>query len=339
MQAANKQVAASGAAIRQAQANVRSAQASTAAAQVNLNFKRVVAPITGVVGYFPVKVGDYVNTGQAIQAMQQAVTQVATPGVGSDWIGTAREELRAGNLGILIFGFGIIMVFLTLAAQYESYINPTIILLTVPLALLGALSALALRGLVNDVYANVALVMLIGLASKNAILIVEFANQAYKQGMTIPQAALTAAQERFRPIVMTSSAALLGFFPLVIATGAGSASRWSLGTALFGGLLVATILSLLFVPVLYVIIKTLEDRFLKHKPSNRSQPPTSNADEDAQLTAIPSDQEASLREAAPTPTATSSPSETLTRTTNADQHSSIVVKQNVDDNRPNDSSN
>lgn len=101
------------------------------------------------------------SSGQAIQAMQQAVTQVATPGVGSDWIGTAREELSAGNLGILIFGFGIIMVFLTLAAQYESYIDPTIILLTVPLALLGALSALALRGLVNDVYANVALVMLI----------------------------------------------------------------------------------------------------------------------------------------------------------------------------------
>ena len=285
------------------------------------------------------------SSGQAIQAMQQAVSQVATPGVGSDWIGTAREELSAGNLGILIFGFGIIMVFLTLAAQYESYIDPTIILLTVPLALLGALSALALRGLVNDVYANVALVMLIGLASKNAILIVEFANQAYKQGMTIREAALTAAEERFRPIVMTSSAALLGFFPLVIATGAGSASRWSLGTALFGGLLVATILSLLFVPVLYVIIKTLEDRFLKHKPSNRSQPPDSNADEDEQSRAMPSVGEASLREAAPTPTATSSPSPdgeaapTETRTTNTHQHSSVIVKQNADDNKPNDSSN
>ncbi len=211
---------------------------------------------------------------QAIQAMQQAVNEAAIPGVGSNWIGTAREELAAGNLGILIFAFGIIMVFLTLAAQYESYTDPAIILLTVPLALLGALSALSLRGLVNDVYANVALVMLIGLASKNAILIVEFANQAYEQGMTIPKAALTAAQERFRPIVMTSSASLLGFLPLVIATGAGSASRWSLGTALLGGLLVATILSLLIVPVLYVIIKTLEERFLKPKPSTHSKPPS-----------------------------------------------------------------
>ncbi|WP_445633501.1 RND transporter, hydrophobe/amphiphile efflux-1 family protein [Nostoc sp. DSM 114161] len=214
------------------------------------------------------------SSGQAIQAMQQAVNAATIPGVGSDWIGTAREELAAGNLGILIFGFGIVMVFLTLSAQYESYVDPAIILLTVPLALLGALSALSLRGLVNDVYANVALVMLIGLASKNAILIVEFANQALEQGMTIPKAALTAAQERFRPIVMTSSASLLGFFPLVIASGAGSASRWSLGTALFGGLLVSTILSLLIVPVLYVIIKNLEERFLKRKPSTRSESPS-----------------------------------------------------------------
>ncbi|BBD60089.1 transporter [Nostoc sp. HK-01] len=215
------------------------------------------------------------SSGQAIQAMQQAVNTAAIPGIGSDWIGTAREELSAGSLGILIFGFGIVMVFLTLSAQYESYIDPAIILLTVPLALLGALSALALRGLVNDVYANVALVMLIGLASKNAILIVEFANQAFKQGMTIQKAALTAAQERFRPIVMTSSASLLGFFPLVVASGAGSASRWSLGTALFGGLLVSTILSLLIVPVLYIIIKNLEERFLKRKPSHRSGSPDS----------------------------------------------------------------
>ncbi len=225
------------------------------------------------------------SSGQAIQAMQQTVTATALPGVGSDWTGTAREELSAGNLGILIFGFGIIMVFLTLAAQYESYVDPVIILLTVPLALFGALSALSLRGLVNDVYANVALVMLIGLASKNAILIVEFANQAFEQGMTITQAALTAAQERFRPIVMTSSASLLGFFPLVIASGAGSASRWSLGTALFGGLLVATVLSLLIVPVLYVIIKNLEERFLKRKPSHQNKSPNSDRQEEEQVVA------------------------------------------------------
>jgi HAE1 family hydrophobic/amphiphilic exporter-1 len=211
------------------------------------------------------------SSGQAIQAMQQAITETARPGIGSAWVGTAREELAAGSLGIVIFGFGILMVFLTLAAQYESYVDPFIILLTVPLALLGALSALSLRGLVNDVYANVALVMLIGLASKNAILIVEFANQALEQQkVSVRQAAITAAQERFRPIVMTASASLLGFFPLVVASGAGSASRWSLGTALFGGLLVATVLSLLVVPVLFVIIKTLEMRFLDNRRSHSS---------------------------------------------------------------------
>ncbi|BAY79258.1 transporter (plasmid) [Nostoc linckia NIES-25] len=247
------------------------------------------------------------SSGQAIQAMQQAVSAATIPGVGSDWIGTAREELAAGNLGILIFGFGIVMVFLTLSAQYESYVDPAIILLTVPLALLGALSALSLRGLVNDVYANVALVMLIGLASKNAILIVEFANQALEQGMTIPKAALTAAQERFRPIVMTSSASLLGFFPLVIASGAGSASRWSLGTALFGGLLVSTILSLLIVPVLYVIIKNLEERFLKRKPSTHSESPSP----DGRATAI--------------------------YATNPQAKSPVTITQNNDDNASNDS--
>ncbi|BAY99259.1 transporter [Tolypothrix tenuis PCC 7101] len=231
------------------------------------------------------------SSGQAIQSMQQTVTATALPGVGSDWTGTAREELSAGNLGILIFGFGIIMVFLTLAAQYESYVDPAIILLTVPLALLGALSALSLRGLVNDVYANVALVMLIGLASKNAILIVEFANQAFEQGMTITQAALTAAQERFRPIVMTSSASLLGFFPLVVASGAGSASRWSLGTALFGGLLVSTVLSLLIVPVLYVIIKNLEERFLKRKPAHQTKSPNSDIQEEQVAAAVGSSDE------------------------------------------------
>lgn len=221
------------------------------------------------------------SSGQAIQAMQQVISESAQSGIGSAWVGTAREELSAGSLGILIFGFGILMVFLTLAAQYESYIDPFIILLTVPLALLGALTLLSLRGLNNDVYANVALVMLIGLASKNAILIVEFANQALEQeGTSVVQSAMTAARERFRPIVMTASSSLLGFFPLVIASGAGSASRWSLGTALFGGLLVATVLSLLIVPVLFVIIKTLELRFLRRRTLRSPDYPNGSSSHD-----------------------------------------------------------
>jgi HAE1 family hydrophobic/amphiphilic exporter-1 len=213
------------------------------------------------------------SSGQAIAAMDEAVKVTALPGVIGNWIGLAKEEIAAGSLGALVFLFGIIMVFLTLSAQYESYIDPIIILLSVPLAMLGALLFLSIRGLVNDVYANVALVMLIGLASKNAILIVEFANQARAEGLTIIKAAQKAAAERFRPILMTAISSLVGFFPLVIATGAGAASRWSIGTALFGGLLIATILSLLIVPVLYVVIKSLESRFLNNNPP---EPPQGN---------------------------------------------------------------
>jgi len=221
------------------------------------------------------------SSGQAIEAMETAYQEAALSGVGRDWIGIAREQLAAGNLGVLIFLFGIIMVFLTLSAQYESYIDPIIILLTVPLALLGALGGIALRGLTNDVYCNVALVMLIGLASKNAILIVEFANQARAEGLKLTEAALKASKERFRPIIMTAASSLVGFFPLVIASGAGAAARWSLGTALFGGLLVSTLLSLLVVPVLYILIKGLAERLLDKDSRPKSPPPTSPPTEPA----------------------------------------------------------
>ncbi|MEM8611425.1 MAG: efflux RND transporter permease subunit [Cyanobacteria bacterium P01_H01_bin.105] len=210
------------------------------------------------------------SSGQAIAALNEAVDEVALPGLRGDWIGLAKEEIAAGSLGALVFAFGIIMVFLTLSAQYESYIDPIIILLTVPLALLGALGFVALRGMNNDVYVQVALVMLIGLSSKNAILIVEFANQARETGLSIVKAAQKAAEERFRPILMTAVSSLVGFFPLVIATGAGSASRQVIGTALFGGLFISTVLSFLVVPVLYVVIKSLEAQFLNHG----KQPPS-----------------------------------------------------------------
>lgn len=221
------------------------------------------------------------SSGQAIETMQKAFQESNLTGIKFAWADLSREEVAAGSLGALIFLFGIVMVFLVLAAQYESYVDPMIILLTVPLAILGALGAVWLRRfieptLANDVYCNIALVMLIGLASKNAILIVEFANQAREEGQTISGAAITASQERFRPILMTSIAALVGFFPLVTASGAGANARHSLGTAVFGGLLVSTILSLLVVPVLYVIIKNLEVRFLKRRQSDQNHPPSSN---------------------------------------------------------------
>jgi HAE1 family hydrophobic/amphiphilic exporter-1 len=205
------------------------------------------------------------SSGAAIAAMGTAVQEAKLPGVGSDWIGLAKEQIAAGSLSALIFLFGIIMVFLTLSAQYESYVDPIIILLTVPLAMLGALLFLAARGLLNDVYANVALVMLIGLASKNAILIVEFANQGVAEGLSFVKAAQRAAEERFRPILMTAVSSLVGFFPLVIASGAGAASQISIGTTLFGGLLISTVLSFLFVPVLFVVIKSMEAQLLGGK--------------------------------------------------------------------------
>ncbi|MEM9088643.1 MAG: efflux RND transporter permease subunit [Cyanobacteria bacterium P01_F01_bin.53] len=201
-----------------------------------------------------------VSSGAALSAMEDVANQVLPAGLGYEWSGTALEEIEGGNQAPIIFGLGIILVFLVLAAQYESYVDPVIILFAVPLAVFGALLAQTLRGLPNDVYCQIGLVMLIGLASKNSILIVEFANQLREQGRSIPDAALEAAQQRMRPILMTAISTLSSIFPLVIATGAGAGSRQSLGTAVFGGMLVATFLSLFIVPILYIIIKQLTDR-------------------------------------------------------------------------------
>ncbi|MBE9098154.1 efflux RND transporter permease subunit [Vacuolonema iberomarrocanum] len=200
------------------------------------------------------------SSGQAIQAISNLANQILPASMGFEWTGTALEEIQSGGQAPLFFGFGLLMVFLVLAAQYESYVDPIIILITVPLAVLGALSAQFARGLANDIYCQIGLVMLIGLASKNSILIVEYANQLRDRGMTITQAALEAAQERLRPILMTAISGLVGFFPLAIASGAGAASRQSLGTALFGGYLVATFLSLFIVPIIYIMIKGGCDR-------------------------------------------------------------------------------
>ena len=201
-----------------------------------------------------------VSSGGAIKAMENVADQVLPAGLGYEWSGTALEEIEGGNQAPIIFGLGIILVFLVLAAQYESYVDPVIILFAVPLAVFGALLAQTLRGLPNDVYCQIGLVMLIGLASKNSILIVEFANQLREQGRSITKAALEAAQQRMRPILMTAISTLSSIFPLVIATGAGAGSRQSLGTAVFGGMLVATFLSLFVVPILYIIIKQLTDK-------------------------------------------------------------------------------
>ena len=156
-------------------------------------------------------------------------------------------------------------MYLTLAAQYESLVLPFIVLLGVPLAVLGALGAQWMRGLSNDVYCQVGLVMLIGLAAKNAILIVEFAEQLRAKGLPVIEAAIEAARIRLRPILMTSLAFILGVLPLVFASGAGEAARHSVGTAVAGGMVLSTFLNLVFIPVLYVVVQTI--RGLGRKPA------------------------------------------------------------------------
>ena len=208
------------------------------------------------------------STGSAIQAMEQIAAKVMPKGVSYEWTGLQLDQIAAGPLTIEIFVLALVFVFFVLSAQYESYIDPLIVLLAVPTALLGALLLINLRHfpipflfdptLSQDVYAQVGYVMLIGLASKSAILIVEFANQQVRAGASVVQAAMRAAQTRLRPILMTSIAFVIAVIPLVFASGAGEAARHSLGTVVFGGMLMSTILNLGITPVLYVIIKTLE---------------------------------------------------------------------------------
>ena len=155
------------------------------------------------------------------------------------------------------FVFAIIMVFLILAAQYEKWSLPLAVVMAVPFALMGALTAIWLRGMPNDIYFQIGLVVLIGLASKNAILIVEFAAQKVTEGMSVVDAAMEAARLRLRPIIMTSLAFVLGVLPLVVSTGAGAASRHSIGTGVFGGMIAATFLAIFFIPVFYVVITRL----------------------------------------------------------------------------------
>jgi HAE1 family hydrophobic/amphiphilic exporter-1 len=178
-------------------------------------------------------------------------------GMTFSWTGLALEEVEASGKAIIIFGLGILVVYLTLSAQYESFALPFIILLAVPMAVLGALLLISARGLVDDVYVQIGLVMLIGLSAKNSILIVEFAEQLIGQGRTIINAAIEAAELRLRPILMTSFAFLFGVLPLYFASGAGKLGRHSVGTAIVGGMLFSTVLNLFFIPVLYVILKTL----------------------------------------------------------------------------------
>jgi HAE1 family hydrophobic/amphiphilic exporter-1 len=198
-----------------------------------------------------------VSSGEALQEMERLAATTLPEGMGFAWSGISLEETKAGRQSFLIFGLALLLVYLTLAAQYESLVLPFIILLSVPLAVLGALGAQWSRGLSNDVYCQVGLVMLVGLAAKNGILIVEFAEQLRGRGMSIVEAAIEASRLRLRPILMTSLAFILGVLPLVFASGAGQVARHSVGTTVAGGMLVSTFLNLVFIPILYVVVQTM----------------------------------------------------------------------------------
>jgi hydrophobic/amphiphilic exporter-1 (mainly G- bacteria), HAE1 family len=206
------------------------------------------------------------SSGQGISTMDGLSAKVMPQGFGYEWTGLSLEELASGSTTLILFGLGVLVVYLTLSAQYESFVLPFIVLLAVPMAILGALGAQSLRGLQNDVYCQIGLVMLVGLSSKNAILIVEFAEQLRGRGMPLVEAAIESARIRLRPILMTSFAFILGVVPLVVAKGAGEAGRHSVGTTVFGGMIMSTILNLFFIPVLYLIIEGWRERLGAEHP-------------------------------------------------------------------------
>ena len=204
------------------------------------------------------------SSGQATLAMEQLAGNLPD-GYGYDWTGTTfQEKLSGGQTGV-IFGMAIVFVFLVLAALYESWAVPFAVLLGIPFAVLGAYIGLTVRGMASDIYAQIGLVMLIGLAAKNAILIVEFAKLEYERGKPLVEAAIEGARLRLRPILMTSFAFILGSVPLAIATGAGSGARLVLGTAVVFGMSVATMVGIFIIPVFYVLVQTLQERILGKK--------------------------------------------------------------------------
>ena len=199
------------------------------------------------------------SSGQALTLMEQMANQKLPAAMGYAWTGIAYQEKQVGAEAMLIFALAIVLVYLVLAAQYESWTSPTAIILAVPLALLGTVVALMMRSMDNNTYVQIGIVLLIALASKNAILIVEFARENRAAGQRILDAALEAARLRFRPILMTACSTLFGMVPLVIASGAGAAGRRALGTAVFGGLVAATVLVVFFAPVFYVVMQRLSE--------------------------------------------------------------------------------
>jgi HAE1 family hydrophobic/amphiphilic exporter-1 len=200
--------------------------------------------------------------------MERLASEKLPEGMDYEWTSTSYQEKKVGYQAYFIYALSIILVYMVLAALYESWTSPAAVILVVPVALVGVLLALIARGYDNNLYTQVGLVLMIALASKNAILIVEFARELHHGGMSIAEAAIEATRRRFRPIVMTSFAFILGVVPLVVAYGAGSAGQRALGTVVFGGMLASTLLAIPFVPVFYVVMESLSEKVKKRKTSS-----------------------------------------------------------------------
>jgi len=214
------------------------------------------------------------SSGQALEALDRAAKEVLIPqGYAIDWSNISFQERRVGSQSGQVFAIGLLMVFLVLAAQFESWVVPFAVILAVPFAIFGAILAVWLRGFENEIYFQIGLVTLIGLSAKNAILIVEFANARYEAGRPLIESAIEAARLRFRPIIMTSMAFIFGMFPLVIASGAGAASRQSIGTGVLGGMAAATFLAIFFVPLFFVLLRKLIGR-RTHPATSGNRPET-----------------------------------------------------------------
>ncbi|MCL4746963.1 MAG: efflux RND transporter permease subunit, partial [Burkholderiaceae bacterium] len=223
------------------------------------------------------------SSGEAIAAVEKAAREHLPAGYGIAWTGQAFQEKGAGSASVFAFGFALVMVYLILSALYERWGVPMAVVLAVPFALTGALLAVFLRGMENDIYFQIGLVVLIGLAAKNAILIAEFAMQGMQDGKSAAQAAVEAARLRFRPIVMTSLAFVLGVMPLAVATGAGAAARQSMGTGVVGGMLIATFVAPIFVPLFFALLarKPRPEHGAHHALPHHALPVDADADADA----------------------------------------------------------
>ena len=205
------------------------------------------------------------SSGEAIQAMEELIQEQLGDNFGYEWTSVAYQETKAGSTTMLIFGMALLVAFLVLSAQYESWTVPIAVLLSLPVAALGAYLGVWVCGLENDVYFQIGLVMLVGLAAKNAILIVEFAKVQVDKGEDLIQSAIDAAKLRFRPILMTSLAFVLGMLPMVLASGPGSASRQAIGTGVFFGMIFAIVFGIILVPFFFVMVYKTKSKILKHK--------------------------------------------------------------------------